>query len=203
VKKLYACSTNPGKIREFVLAAHQCGATGVVIEPLPALKAIPSPEETGKSFDENSQIKAIYYSQFTDDAVFSDDSGLEVLALNGAPGIYSARFAGADATDVANNELLLRRLENQSDRRARFVCAITVARRREILHDFRATVEGEILTAPRGNNGFGYDPFFFYPPFERTLAEVSDEEKFSVSHRGKAIREMLRWFSQFQPDQQW
>lgn len=200
--KLYACSTNPGKIREFILAARQCGATGVVLEPLPALKTIPPPEETGRSFDENAQIKAIYYSQFTDDAVFSDDSGLEVFALNGAPGIYSARYAGPGATDVANNELLLRRLESESDHRARFICAITVARRRQILHSFRATVEGEILMAPRGNNGFGYDPLFFYPPFERTLAEVSDDEKFSVSHRGKAIREMLSWFSQTQPDQQ-
>lgn len=196
MRKLYACSSNPGKLREFALAARECGADGILIEPLPGLKTMPPPEETGNSFEDNARIKAIYYSQFTTAPVFADDSGLEVDSLNGAPGIYSARFAGPDATDDANNELLLRRLGNRCDRRARFVCAIAVAEQTRVLHTVRGTVEGEILTAPRGENGFGYDPLFFYAPFERTLAELSGEEKFSVSHRGKAVRELLRWFSQ-------
>ena len=203
MKTLYACSTNAGKIREFALAASQSGASGIVIKAIPGLESIPPPEETESTFEENARLKALYYSQFTDEIVFADDSGLEVDSLGGAPGVYSARFAGPNATDAANNELLLRRLEHHADRSARFVCALAAARRQQIVHTVRATVEGEILSAPRGRNGFGYDPLFFYPPFQRTLAEVSDEEKFRVSHRGKALRELLGWFVQQECTRPW
>lgn len=193
-KILYVCSTNPGKIREFTLAAREIASPEIFVEPLPGLREIFSPEENGSSFEENASIKAAYYSRFTNELVFADDSGLEVDALGGEPGIYSARFAGPAATDIDNNELLLRRLEGDSNRRARFVCALAAAERGQVLHTTNDTVEGEILSAPRGESGFGYDPLFFYPPLHRSLAEISQDEKSKVSHRGKAMRKLLKWF---------
>src|SRR6185437_9326233 len=136
-----------------------------------------------------------YYSGFTSELVFADDSGLEVDALDGAPGVYSARYAGPNATDADNNELLLQRLKPAGNRSARFVCVIAVARAGRILETFRGTVEGCILYQPRGDGGFGYDPLFFYPPFGQTLAEATPETKFSVSHRGKALRAMMQWLA--------
>lgn len=190
---IYACSGNPGKLREFFQATSDSGFPDIHIEPLTGLTNIPSPEETGITFEENAERKARYYSRFTSELVFADDSGLKVDALGGAPGVYSARFAGAGAKDTANNHLLLRKLESADDRRARFVCVIAVARGGSLLEMFRGTVEGEILREERGDGGFGYDPLFFYPPFQKTLAEATAEEKFSVSHRGKALRAMIRW----------
>lgn len=178
---LYACSSNPGKLREFVLA-------GLTIQTPPNLNAIAVPEETGSTFEENATLKAVYYSQFTPDFVFADDSGLVVDALNGEPGVYSARYAGTNATDAENNHLLLQRLDGLSARRARFVCAISLARAGNLITTVQGEVEGEILHAPRGTNGFGYDPLFFYPPRNCGFAELSAEEKFKVSHRGNALR---------------
>ncbi len=113
--------------------------------------------------------------------------------LQGAPGVYSARYAGPDATDEANNELLIRNLRNATDRTGRFVCVVALARQGRLLHSAGASVEGVILAAARGNGGFGYDPLFFYLPFNRTFAELTAEEKLSVSHRGKALRLMFEW----------
>ena len=192
---VYACSTNPGKLREFRLAAREFGAGNIVIEPLPGREKIDPPEETGATFEENAALKAAYYSGFTSELVFADDSGLEVDALDGAPGVYSARYAGPDATDADNNELLLQQLKAAEDRSARFVCVIAVAHKGRVLETFRGTVEGSILYQPRGHGGFGYDPLFFYPPFGQTLAEATPEAKFSVSHRGKALRAMMQWLA--------
>ncbi len=192
---VYACSTNPGKLREFALAVQQSGATDLTIEPLPNIKEISPPEETGATFEENAALKAIYYSRFTPALVFAEDSGLEVNALGNAPGIRSARFGGPGANDESNNALLLAKLRSENDRQARFVCVIAVARSGNVLGIFRGEVEGEILHSARGEGGFGYDPLFFYPPLNRTLAEVTAETKFSVSHRGKALRAMMRWLS--------
>jgi XTP/dITP diphosphohydrolase len=192
---VYACSTNPGKLREFRLAARDCGTGKTTIEPLPGREDISPPEETGETFEENAALKAAYYSGFTTELVFADDSGLEVDALGGAPGVYSARYAGPDATDAGNNELLLEQLKSADDRSARFVCIIAVARAGRVLEIFRGTVEGSVLYRPRGDGGFGYDPLFFYPEFGRTLAEATPEEKFSVSHRGKALRAMMNWLA--------
>jgi XTP/dITP diphosphohydrolase len=190
---IYACSGNPGKLREFAVAARLLGASDVSVKRLPESGVISSPDETGTTFEENAIMKAIYYSGFTPELVFADDSGLAVDALGGAPGVHSARFAGPDATDAANNRLLLERLESASSRGARFVCVIAVAHAGRVLQIFRGTVEGRILHEPRGDGGFGYDPLFFYLPFKKTLAEVSAEEKFSVSHRGKALKAMVQW----------
>lgn len=179
--KLYAASTNSGKLREFEA------------EELPGLKDIPPPEETGSTFEENAALKAIYYSRFTDGLVLADDSGLEVDALDGAPGVYSARFAGPTATDADNNKHLLLKLSGASNRSARYVCVIAVAHRGELLGAFRGEVEGEILQEYRGSNGFGYDPLFYYPPFGATFGETSAARKQTVSHRGMALKAMRRF----------
>lgn len=191
--KVYACSTNPGKLREFALAAREAGCDDITIEPLAGLGSkIPAPAEEGATFEENAAAKAMYYSRFTANAVFADDSGLEVDALNGAPGIYSARYAGRDASDEDNNNLLLRDLGNVTHREARFVCVLAIARSGRILKTVHGSVEGTILAAPRGQGGFGYDPLFFYPPLERSFAELTPDEKFRVSHRGQALRELFK-----------
>lgn len=189
--KIYACSSNPGKLAEFQLAARESGVIGVQIEPLPCLRAVPPAEESGSTFEENASKKARYYSAFTPELVLADDSGLEVPALNGQPGIYSARYAGPNATDAVNNELLLSKLQHTSDRNAQFVCVIALARAGYLLTTARGIVRGELLTAPRGHNGFGYDPLFFYPPLNRCFAELTPEEKFAVSHRGRALRSLF------------
>jgi XTP/dITP diphosphohydrolase len=193
---LYACSTDPGKLKEFALAARSWHVPDLVIEPLPQLGHVAAPEETADSFEENARAKAIYYSAFTPELVFADDSGLEVDALGGAPGVISARYAGLGATDEANNALLLRNLGSATQRTARFVCVIALARAGEVLQTFRGTVEGEILETPRGVNGFGYDPLFYYPPLGCSFAELAPEEKFAVSHRGNALRALLKFLTQ-------
>jgi XTP/dITP diphosphohydrolase len=186
--KLWCATTNAGKLREFRLLATLFGAD---VEALPNLRAIPPSPEDGSTFEANAAQKALYYSRHADGLLFADDSGLEVDALGGAPGVRSARFAGEHANDSANNALLRERLAEATDRRARFVCVIALAREGQLLATFRGEVEGAILHEPRGQGGFGYDPFFFYPPLNRGLAELSEEEKFAISHRGKALREMF------------
>jgi XTP/dITP diphosphohydrolase len=185
---LYACSTNKGKLREFALAG---APFDLKVEPLPDLGRIEVPEETGTSFEENAALKAVYYSQFTKEPVFADDSGIEVDALGGEPGVYSARYAGPNATDEANNRLLIEKLQGCQNRRGRFVCAIALARQQSLITTVRGVVEGEVLTAPQGAAGFGYDPLFFYPPLQRTFGELSNAEKFAVSHRGNALRALF------------
>ena len=147
-------------------------------------------EENGETFEENALIKAKVAAESGYIGV-GDDSGLEVDALGGAPGVYSARYAGGHGDDEANNAFLLKNLENESDRSARFVsCIACVFPEKYNLEPFtvRGKVEGEILKERRGEGGFGYDPLFYYPPFKKTLAEVTQEEKNSVSHRANAIR---------------
>ena len=185
-------TTNPGKLREF-----QAAATGAIqIETLPGLREISPPEETGATFEANAAQKAIYYSRFTDELLFVDDSGLSVDALDGAPGVYSARYAGPDATDEANNRLVLERMRGAANRSARFVCVIALAGRGELIRTFRAEAQGQLLDEPRGPNGFGYDPLFFYPPFGCSFGEVERERKQSVSHRGQALRALVKYLEQ-------
>ena len=184
----YACSTNSGKLAEFALAA----GLDARIRALPGIEAIRPPEESGKTFEENAVLKAVYYSQCAEEPVFADDSGLEVDALGGAPGVYSARFAGQNAAQAENNNLLLQRLKGKADRRARFVTALALAKAGALLGTSAGTVAGEILEAPRGENGFGYDPLFLYPPLGRTFAELLGAEKLEVSARGKALRALLQ-----------
>jgi XTP/dITP diphosphohydrolase len=199
--RLYAATTSQGKLRDFHAAAD---ALAVTIDPLPGIATIPAPEEDGATFAANATLKAIYYSRFAPGhLVLADDSGLEVDALNGAPGVRSARYAADagltdspdanDNTDVWNNMILLQRLVDipGAQRSARYRCVLVAARDGHPLHTTEGTVEGEILQAPRGTGGFGYDPLFYLPELNRTMAELDLAAKHSLSHRGRAIAAML------------
>lgn len=190
------CATgNPGKLREFRLAGDEQTHGLFTVESLPGLKEIPAPEETGATFEENAIQKALYYGALTPDWLLVDDSGLEVDALGGAPGVVSARYAGPDATDDANNRLVLERLAGCSQRDAQFVCVIALARSGQLVRTFRGVVRGRIIDAPRGPNGFGYDPLFYYEPFGRTFGEAPAADKMKVSHRAQALRQMFKWLA--------
>ena len=182
--RLYCATTNPGKLREFRLAL----ADAFEVDTIPGLKGIAVCEETGATFEENAIEKALYYSKHCDGPVFVDDSGLEVDALGGAPGVYSARYAGEGATDAENNRLLLERMKGSEERTARFVCVVGLAEAGKLIRTFRAAVEGQLTEEPRGANGFGYDPLFFYAPFGCTFGEAPLERKMQVSHRAQALR---------------
>jgi XTP/dITP diphosphohydrolase len=184
--RLYCATTNPGKLREFQLALTD----SFVVEPLPGLGTIPTCEETGVTFEDNAVQKALYYSKHCDGFLFVDDSGLEVDALAGAPGVYSARYAGPDATGEANNRLLLDRMRGVSDRSARFICVVALAESGRLIRTFRGEVEGQLTEEPRGANGFGYDPLFYYPPFGCTFGEAPLARKMEVSHRSRALHLM-------------
>jgi len=183
---LYCATTNSGKLREF-----QDAGGDIEIAVLPGLETIPPPEETGVTFQENATLKAVYYSRFVQGLVFADDSGLAVDALGGQPGVRSARFAGPNSNDTANNKLLLDLLRGIELRTARFLCVIALAQAGRLVNTFQGAVEGRIIDTPRGDQGFGYDPLFLYPPANRTLAEIGTPEKFHISHRGEAIRRLL------------
>ena len=140
------------------------------------------------TFEENAKLKSEAAAKALNKRVIADDSGLEVFALNGEPGVYSARYAGLDKSDDANIDKLLANLENESDRRAQFVCVISMSAPGEETKTFKGTVSGEITHTRQGNHGFGYDPIFFVPDKKRTMAELTDEEKSEISHRGNAIQ---------------
>ena len=188
--KLYCATGNPGKLREFSLAAGQ----GWEVVPL---VGIPPCEETGQTFEENAVQKAVYYSRYAPGLLFAEDSGLEVEALGGAPGVRSARFAGTGASDADNNRALMEKLIGVSNRSARYVSVIALAEAGKELRAFRGEVEGRIVDEPRGLNGFGYDPYFYYEPLGLTFAEAPAEQKLQVSHRGRAWAKMLEWLKTF------
>jgi XTP/dITP diphosphohydrolase len=190
-KRIYVCSSNGGKLRDFASAAHASKESEVIIEPLPGLEGISPPEENGRSFEENAVAKAVYYSAFTRGLVLADDSGLEVHALGGAPGIHSARYAGPGATDAENNNFLLSNLAGAAQRGAQFVCVLALARGGKALLTSSGTVAGTILNAPQGTAGFGYDPLFWYAPLQSSFAELTAEQKLAVSHRGNALRALF------------
>ena len=202
MKRVLVATSNDGKIRDLVGAAI---AHDIQIATLPDFAALPSVVEDGLTFEANARKKAEHYSQYSDgELVIADDSGLEVDALKGAPGVRSARYAAdehhapehaGNSDDEANNARLLRELHDVPDefRTGRFVCVIAVARNGHTLATFHGKAEGIILHAPRGSNGFGYDPLFFFPQIEKTFAELTAEEKAKYSHRGAAFRQFLEW----------
>lgn len=203
---LYLASTNPGKLREFREAAQE---SGIRVEAIPGIAALPPCIEDGATFEANARKKALHYARFTDDLVFADDSGICVDALGGAPGVLSARFSGHHASDEANNQKViseLRRLPSftagaagSPDRpafSAHYECAIALARGDRILTTTEGRVDGILVLTPRGTAGFGYDPYFFYPPFAKTFAEITPQLKFTVSHRGIAFRTLLQYLRQ-------
>jgi XTP/dITP diphosphohydrolase len=195
MRRVLIATSNAGKLRDFAAAA---AAHGITIASLPDFDSLPGVREDGATFEANARKKAEHYSRFAPgDIVLADDSGLEVKALDGAPGVHSARYAATspdeNADDRANNARLLRELANASDRNARFVCVIAAARDGRTLSTVRGEADGVILDAPRGSGGFGYDPLFFFPALGKTFAELTPEEKAGVSHRGAAFRRFLEW----------
>ncbi len=190
--RLYLASTNRAKLREFSAGGR---AHGILVERLPNLDRLPQCVEDGATFEENARKKALHYSATAEGLILGEDSGLSVDALGGAPGIFSARFAGFNADARANNRQLLGELQSvpAQERSAHYVCVIAMAERGSLLTIAQGRVDGLILDSPRGSGGFGYDPLFFYPPLSKTFAELSPEEKFRVSHRGEAFRKLLEY----------
>jgi XTP/dITP diphosphohydrolase len=163
----------------------------VEIELLPGYRELPPCVEDGATFQENAVRKARHYAPHANGLLFADDSGLEVDALGGAPGVHSARFSGPAATDESNNRLLLEKLRGIEHRNARFVCAIALAEGDRVRGVYHGAVEGIILEQPRGAGGFGYDPLFYCPACGCTFGEATAEQKCALSHRGQALRAML------------
>jgi len=180
-------TTNPGKLKEI---AGILDGVPVKLVTLRDRDPIVEPEETGTTFAENARLKARYYSKATGLVSVADDSGIEIDALDRAPGVHSARWQGTDYPTKFRKIQQLFRERGVTGGTARFVCAVAVADGDAILFEANGTVEGEIASAPRGTNGFGYDPIFFYPPFGCTLAELDRDRKAQVSHRGKAFRQL-------------
>jgi XTP/dITP diphosphohydrolase len=205
MRRILIATSNPGKLRDFAGAAAR---HGVETEGVPGFASLPSVVEDGDTFEANARKKAEGYSRYVPgEMVVADDSGLEVDVLKGAPGVHSARYAapellgaepheaGTNTDDDANNARVLRELKNvpAQERTARFVCVLAAARDGKTLAAFRGTAEGIILEAPRGANGFGYDPLFYFPEIQKTFAELSAGEKSRFSHRGAAFRQFLDW----------
>jgi len=198
MQRLVVATTNRGKMREIAMLLDGAPVTLLTLADFPLVEP---PEETGKTFAENARLKAVFYAAHTGELTVAEDSGLEVDALGGAPGVESARFGGVDSTYAQKFALLydaLGRKKMASPSPARFVCALALAKGRELVFETRGTVEGEIAPEPRGTGGFGYDPIFFYPPFGCTLAEAGDR-KGAVSHRGQAFRALRDYLTSAQP----
>ena len=193
--KLFLASSNPGKLKEYRTLAEANALTSLRVDLalVPAFASLPAFEEKAPTFAENAAGKALHYSRIEKGLIFADDSGLVVPALGGAPGVVSARYAGADATNSQRIEKLLQEMREVTGekRAAHFICAIALARQGRALAVVTDRVNGEILPETRGAGGFGYDPVFYFPPLERTFAELSAEEKNLHSHRGKAFRKLF------------
>jgi XTP/dITP diphosphohydrolase len=193
--RLLLATTNPDKVREIKTVL---GALPVQLLTLDDLPPVEEPEETGKTFAENARLKALHYAAAVDDPtilIVAEDSGLVVDALHGEPGVHSARFLHPDASYAERFDVIYARLAAAPDRprTARFICALAAVRGATVVFETTGTIEGEIAPEPRGANGFGYDPIFLYPAYGRTLAEVNDEEKLLVAHRGHAFRNLKMW----------
>jgi XTP/dITP diphosphohydrolase len=212
--RLYLASGNPGKLREFRDGAKP---VGIVVEMLPGFRDIPTCVEDGATFAANARKKATSYSRSVQGLVFADDSGLCVDALNGRPGVHSARYAGEDATDDGNNRKLLAELSQRQTPEssgavfsstvssaetsivnwpAHYECVITLAEMGIVLGTFEGKADGLIRGFPAGDDGFGYDPYFYAPKLSRTFAELDPQDKFAVSHRGIAFRKMVDYLKE-------
>lgn len=190
--RLLVGTTNQGKLREIQRLLHGVPCD---IQSLDAFPDLAEPDETGRTFEENARIKALAYARGSGLLTVAEDSGLVVDALDGAPGVHSARYLGPDATYPQRFDAILAGLRAHPDRprSARFVCALAVAEGDRIVFETRGAVEGEIADAPSGRNGFGYDPIFLLPEFGCTTAELDDDEKLAVAHRGQAFRMFAHW----------
>ena len=200
---LVIATRNPGKTSEI---GTMLKGYPVLVKNLDDFGPIPEIAEDGTTFEENAYKKASFAARVLGFPALADDSGLCVAALNGEPGVHSARFAGPDATDEERCRLLLEKIKNASDRRAAFECVISVAIPTGQALTYQGRCEGIITEKPMGQSGFGYDPVFFYPPANKTFAQMTPEEKNRVSHRGLALKELkqefdkvLEWISLLTP----
>ena len=191
MKRLLVATGNPGKLGEIAVALEGVGVVVVGLDTLPEAAEV---AETGATFEDNARIKAAAYSCLTPMPVVADDSGLEVDALDGAPGVHSARYGGPGLNDAARTRKLVEALRAvpDPDRTVRFRCVLAVASEGRVLATFEGAVEGRITREPRGSGGFGYDPVFFHPPSGCTFAELTRTEKQAVSHRGAAVEALVR-----------
>ena len=198
MNRLVVATTNPGKLREI---RELLAGVPVTLVGLADMPPVEEPEETGVSFEENARLKALYYDKhLLHDAAaagmtVAEDSGLVIDALDGEPGVRSARFLRPDASYPERFAEIFRRLAERPGRprTARFVCAVAVVEQGRVIYETTGTVEGEIAPAASGTGGFGYDPIFYYPPYGSTLADVTQEEKIRVAHRGIAFRTVAAW----------
>ena len=195
--RLVVATTNPGKLREIRELLADVPVTLVGLADLPPVE---EPEETGVTFEENARLKALYYDRHLSSPAspamtVAEDSGLVIDALDGEPGVRSARFLRPDASYPERFAEIFRRLAERPHRprTARFVCAVAVVEDGRVIYETTGTVEGEVAAAPSGTGGFGYDPIFHYPPYGSTLADVTQEEKIRVAHRGVAFRRLASW----------
>ena len=190
--QLLLATRNPHKTREFA----QLLSRDFSVRDLTSERDVPEVVESGTSFEENAALKAVTISKiFPNEIVVADDSGLEVEAFGGAPGIFSARYAGENANDRRNVEKLLRELQDAQDRSARFYCVIALAKRGQLMTTVAGEVAGTITKSPRGENGFGYDPIFMPNEFNETFAELTSETKNKISHRAQAAAALVRHFN--------
>jgi XTP/dITP diphosphohydrolase len=196
MRTLLVATTNSGKLREI---RHVMSGVPLRLVSLADLTPIEEPEESGTTFEENARLKAQYYADRSGLWTVAEDSGLVVDALGGEPGVKSARFLGVDATYPERFAEIYRRLNDQQNqpRTARFVAALATVDGGKVIYETTGVVEGEIADSPRGSGGFGYDPIFLYPPYRRTLAEVTESEKIAVAHRGIAFRKFARWVAEY------
>jgi XTP/dITP diphosphohydrolase len=192
MRQLLVATTNPGKLREIRTLMSSVPLELVSLADIPS---IAEPEETGTTFEENARLKASYYAEHSGLLTVAEDSGLVVDALDGEPGVRSARFLRPDASYPERFEEIFRRVDQRPEepRTARFVAALACVDGGQVIYETTGVVEGEVANTPRGAGGFGYDPIFYYPPFRRTLAEVSEAEKVRVAHRGVAFRAFAAW----------
>ena len=204
--RLLIATTNVNKIREIRALLDGIALDLVTLDAWPALAA---PEEAGRTFEENARTKALSYADATGELTVAEDSGLEIDALGGAPGVESARFGGVEATYPEKFALIYERLRGRINSPARFVCALALARGGRVvdrgagapgvIFETRGVIEGRVAPAPAGAGGFGYDPIFFYPPYGCTLAEATAEQKSAVSHRGQAFRALRAYLEERWP----
>jgi XTP/dITP diphosphohydrolase len=194
VRTLVLATTNKDKIREIRPILQGAPVQLATLDDYPGIAA---PEETGRTFAENAQLKALYYAELTGELVVAEDSGIEIDALDGAPGVLSSRYGGEETTYPEKFRLIYDALRDRgaSTSSARFVCSIALAEPGRLVFEARGTVEGRIAPAPKGEGGFGYDPIFYYPPFGTTLADAADR-KSQVSHRGQAFRALRAYFEE-------
>jgi XTP/dITP diphosphohydrolase len=192
--RLLVATTNTGKLREIRSVLGEVPIELVTLRDLPTIE---EPEETGLTFEDNARLKALYYSERSGMTTVAEDSGLVIDGLDGEPGVRSARFLRPDASYAERFADIFHRLSGppEKNRAARFVCALAVADRGHVIYEARGTVEGEIAREPRGTAGFGYDPIFYYPPYGATLAEVGEDAKLAVAHRGQAFRALTSWIA--------